>query len=192
MHPAVIDAWIDAAARLEKLGAEIVPTRLPDWFFDLSKPAGTIIASECFALNRDWIEDPNQPIGDAVRARALNARDLAPGEYAETLRVMAQRRRLFGEWFRRFDAVLLPTVAAPAPALDELDEASPVPGYLTRPVNYLGLCSLAMPAGLHQGLPIGVQIIGKPYAEREILEIGKAYQDATGFHRLRPSLAASA
>jgi len=192
MHPAVVDAWIDAAARLEKLGAEIVPTRLPDWFFDLSKPAGTIIASECFALNRDWIEDPNQPIGDAVRARALNARNLAPGEYAETLRVMAQRRRLFGEWFRRFDAVLLPTVAAPAPALDEIEEASPLPGYLTRPVNYLGLCSLAMPAGLHQGLPLGVQIIGKPYAEREILEIGKAYQDATGFHRLRPSLAAGA
>jgi Asp-tRNA(Asn)/Glu-tRNA(Gln) amidotransferase A subunit family amidase len=41
-------------------------------------------------------------------------------------------------------------------------------------------------AGLHEGLPLGVQIIGKPFAERTILEIGKAYQDDTGFPGLRP------
>ena len=49
--------------------------------------------------------------------------------------------------------------------------------------------ALAMPAGLHQGLPLSMQIIGKPFAERRILEIGKAYQDASGFNKLRPDLA---
>jgi aspartyl-tRNA(Asn)/glutamyl-tRNA(Gln) amidotransferase subunit A len=150
---------------------------------------GTIIASEAFVLHRDHIEDLNQPIGDAVRGRILNARDLAPGEYAETLRIMAERRRAFSAWFRRFDAILLPTVAVPAPPLDEIDEASPVPAYFTRPQNYLGLCALAMPAGLHEGLPMSVQIIGKPFAERQILEIGEAYQDETGFNKLRVDLA---
>lgn len=192
MHPAVIDAWLQAAGQLERLGAEIVPVRLPDWYFDLSRPAGVIIASECFAINRDRIEDPAAEIGEAVRARVLNARSFAPGEYAETLRMMAQRRQFFGEWFRRFDAILLPTVAEPAPPIDEVEEASPLPGYLTRPVNYLGLCSLAMPAGLHEGLPVGVQFIGKPHAERLMLEIGKAFQDATGYNRLRPELADTA
>jgi aspartyl-tRNA(Asn)/glutamyl-tRNA(Gln) amidotransferase subunit A len=57
-------------------------------------------------------------------------------------------------------------------------------------VNYLGLTSLALPAGLHDGLPLGIQIIGKPFAERQILEIGKAYQDESGFNKLRPDLAA--
>ena len=90
--------------------------RLPDWYFDLARQTGTIIASEAYALHRDHIEDLQQPIGDAVRARILGARNLAPGEYAETLRTMAERRRVFGEWFRRFDAILLPTVAVPAPA----------------------------------------------------------------------------
>ena len=192
MHAAVLDAWAGAAKVLEKLGAEIVPVRLPDWYFDLARQVGMIIASEAFDLHRGHIEDLQQPIGDAVRARILGARNLAPGEYAGTLRTMAERRRTFGEWFRRFDAILLPTVAVPAPPLAQIDEASPVPAYFTRPQNYLGLTSLAMPAGLHQGLPLGVQIIGKPFAERQILEIGKAYQDETGFNKLRPDVAALA
>jgi aspartyl-tRNA(Asn)/glutamyl-tRNA(Gln) amidotransferase subunit A len=189
LHPAVADAWLGAAKLLGKLGAEIMPARLPDWYFDLARTTGTIIASEAFALHRDHIEDLKQPIGDAVRARVLGARNLAPGEYAETLRVMAERRRVFGEWFRRFDAILLPTVAVPAPPLENIDEASPVPAYFTRPQNYLGLTALALPAGLHQGLPLGIQVIGKPFAERLILEIGKAYEDESGFNKLRPDLA---
>jgi aspartyl-tRNA(Asn)/glutamyl-tRNA(Gln) amidotransferase subunit A len=191
MHPGVLAAWNDAAKRLERLGAQIVPVRLPEWYFELSKPAGIIIASEAFSLHRAYIEDMRQTIGPAVRQRVLNARTLAPGEYAQTLRVMAERRHAFNQWFRKFDALLLPTVAVPAPPLDEIDEASPIPGYLTRPANYLGLCSLALPAGLHEGLPLGIQIIGKPYAERTVLEIGKAYQEDSGAHRLRPKLASA-
>ena len=189
MHPAVLEAWQDAAKLMERLGAEIVPVRLPDWYFDLAKQAGLIIASEAFALHRGHIEDMQQPIGEAVRGRVLGARDLAPGEYAETLRTMAGRRRYFAEWFRGYDAILLPTVAVPAPPLAGIDEASPVPAYFTRPQNYLGLSALAMPAGLHEGLPVSIQIIGKPFDERRILEIGKAYQDETGFNKLRPDVA---
>ena len=188
MHPAVRAAWADSAQRLARLGAEIVPVRLPDWYFDLSKQAGMVIASEAFALHRDWIENPAMQIGDVVRARVLGAREFAPGAYAETLRVMADRRRLFADWFERFDALLLPTVAIPAPLLDQIDEASPIPGYLTRPANYLGLCALSLPAGQYEGLPLGVQLIGKPFAERLLLQMGKTLQDDRGQHRLRPTL----
>ena len=147
-----------------------------------------IIASEAYALHRAHIEDRAQPINDAVRERVLSAAKLAPGEYAGMLRQMAERRHAFGEWFRDYDALLLPTVALPAPPLDEIEEQAPVPAYLTRSVNYLGLCSLALPAGFHEGLPLSVQVIGKPGAEREVLAIGKAFQDATGHHRRRPAL----
>jgi aspartyl-tRNA(Asn)/glutamyl-tRNA(Gln) amidotransferase subunit A len=187
MHPAVLEAWAGAAKRLEQLGARIEPVRLPEWYFDLARQVGMIIASEAYELHRAHIEDRSQAINDAVRARVLAAAKLAPGEYAGMLREMQARRRAFDEWLRDFDALLLPTVAVPAPALDEIEEQAPIPAYLTRSVNYLGLCSLAMPAGLHQGLPLSVQIIGRPYAERSILEIGKAYQEETGHHRLRPA-----
>lgn len=192
MHPAVLAAWESAAQTMEKLGAGIVPVRLPDWYFDLARQAGMIMASEAYALHRAHIEDMSQPIGAAVRTRILGARHLAPGEYAEGLRTMMDRRRSFAEWFRGYDAILLPTVAVPAPPLEGIDEASPVPAYFTRPQNYLGLTALALPAGLHEGLPMSVQIVGKPYAERRILEIGKALQDATGYNQLRPDVAALA
>lgn len=187
-HDAVVGAWIAAAATFEKLGARIVPVRLPEGSLDLAKAAGAIVPSEAFSLHRDWIEDLAQPIGQVVRQRILNARSLAPGEYAESLRRMRERRLLFAEWFSRFDAILLPTVAIPAPPLDELDESSPIAPYLARIANYFGLCALALPAGLHEGLPLSIQLIGKPYAERQILEIGKTFEDETGFSRLRPAL----
>jgi aspartyl-tRNA(Asn)/glutamyl-tRNA(Gln) amidotransferase subunit A len=186
MHPAVVAAWQDAADRLRHLGAHVVAVRLPAWHFDLASDATTIIASEAYALHREAIEDTTQPIGAVFRERVSAATRLPVSGYAQALRLMAERRRVFAEWFREFDALLLPTVAIPAAPLDQIDEHAPIPAFLTRPANYLGLCALAMPAGLHEGLPLGVQIIGKPFSERVILEIGKAYQEDTGFHRLRP------
>lgn len=188
MHPAVIAAWQEAARTFEKLGAVVEPARLPEWYFDLSVPAGTIIASEAFSLHRDWIEDEGKAIGPAVRQRVLNAKTFPPAIYAEKVREMHDRRRIFADWFRPYDAVLLPTVAVPAIPLDTIDEMSPIPGYLTRPANYLGLCGLALPSGFEQGLPLGVQVIGRPYAESTILALGRAFQDATGFNKKRPDL----
>jgi aspartyl-tRNA(Asn)/glutamyl-tRNA(Gln) amidotransferase subunit A len=65
---------------------------------------------------------------------------------------------------------------------------APIPSSLTRSVNYLGLCALALPAGFHEGLPLSVQVIGEPFAERTVLEIGRAFQAATDHHRRRPAL----
>ena len=101
---------------------------------------------------------------------------------------MAQRRREFAGWFEDYDAMLLPTIAIPAIALEQVDETSPIPGYLTRPVNYLGLCALSQPVGLVGGLPAGVQIIGKPWAERTVLALGEAFEAATPFQALHPKL----
>jgi aspartyl-tRNA(Asn)/glutamyl-tRNA(Gln) amidotransferase subunit A len=186
MHPAVVAAWQDAAARLSRLGAHVVTVQLPPWHFELASDVTAVIATEAYALHREAIEDPVQPIGAVFRQRAQAATRLGVGGYAQALRLMDERRRLFADWFRDFDALLLPTVAIPPAPVDEIDEHGPIPTYLTRPANYLGLCGLAMPAGLHEGLPIGVQIIGKPFAERTVLEIGKSYQEDAGFHRLRP------
>lgn len=189
-HPDVSKAWQAAARTFESLGATVEAVRLPDWYFDLSRPAGTLISAEAYSLHRDYIEDLSKAIGPAVRSRAQLAKVLAPGAYAEEQRAMAVRRKAFSEWFTAHDAILLPTMAIPAIPLSEVDETSPIPGYLTRPANYLGHCSLAMPSGLSGGLPVGIQIVGKPFAERDVLRLGKAFQDATDFHRRAPDLSA--
>jgi len=190
MDLAVTAAWQSAARVFESLGAQVIATRLPSWYFELAVPTGRIIASEAYSLHREYVNDDSAPLGPAVRNRILAANQFGPGEYAEDLRTMAQRRREFSEWFQDYDAILLPTTAIPAIALEDVDEASPIPGYLTRPVNYLGLCALSQPAGLVGGLPVGVQIIGKPFAECTVLAFGQAFEAATPFHALRPNLTA--
>ena len=45
-----------------------------------------------------------------------------------------------------------------------------------------------MPSGFSQGLPLGIQILGKTYAERDVLKLGKGFQDATDFHKRAPDL----
>jgi aspartyl-tRNA(Asn)/glutamyl-tRNA(Gln) amidotransferase subunit A len=188
MDDGVTKAWQAAARTFESLGAVVEAVRLPDWYFDLSRPAGTIIASEAYSLHRDYIEDMKKAIGPGVRMRAQQAKQLLPGAYAEEMRVLEARRRAFVDWFAAHDAILLPTMAIPAIPVGEVDETSPIPGYLTRPANYLGHCSLAMPSGHPGGLPVGIQIVGKPFAERTVLRLGKAFQDATDFHRRAPDL----
>ena len=117
MDPAVTAAWQSAARVFESLGAQVIATRLPSWYFDLAVPTGRIIASEAYALHRDYVNDDTVPLGPAVRNRILAAKQFGPGEYAQDLRMMGQRRREFSEWFRDYDAILLPTVAIPAIAL---------------------------------------------------------------------------
>jgi aspartyl-tRNA(Asn)/glutamyl-tRNA(Gln) amidotransferase subunit A len=188
MHPDVLDAWQKSARTFESLGATVEAVRLPSWFFDVAEAAGTISTSEMFSLHRDWIEDMTKAIGPGVRGRALLGKNFVPGAYAEELRRMKQRRAEFAEWMRPYDALLYPTNAVPPIPISEVEETSPIPGYLTRPGNYLGLCALAMPSGLSGGLPVGIQIVGKPYAEADVLKLGKAFQDATDFHKRTPDL----
>jgi aspartyl-tRNA(Asn)/glutamyl-tRNA(Gln) amidotransferase subunit A len=188
MDPGVVAAWQAAARVFESLGATIVPVRLPDWYFNLSLNAGRIIASEAYALHRAYVNDASAQLGPAVRQRMQAAESFEPGAYAQELRTMRELRRAFVEWFEPYDALLLPSAAIPAMPVSEVDEASPIPGYLTRPANYLGLCGLSQPAGLVRGLPVSLQIVGKPFAERTVLSLGQAFESATEFHRQHPDL----
>jgi len=59
----------------------------------------------------------------------------------------------------------------------------------TRPINYLGLPSLSIPAGFAKtGLPVGLQIIGRSFDEAMLIRIGAAFQRATDFHARVPKL----
>jgi len=58
---------------------------------------------------------------------------------------------------------------------------------LVRAINLLGLPALAMPCGLdREGMPVSMQIIGKPFDEATILRVGAALEDVTEYHKLRP------
>ena len=116
--------------------------------------------------------DPNAPMDPAVRARVLVGRDAAAADY---IRVLVDRPRLTAAFLERlegFDAMVTPTATTTAPTLDALDERG-TPARLTRLVNYLGLCALAVPTGLTAaGLPASLQIIARPHAEPVARRVG--------------------
>jgi aspartyl-tRNA(Asn)/glutamyl-tRNA(Gln) amidotransferase subunit A len=188
MHPAVIESWQNAAKVFESLGADVISVRLPDWFFDLAEQTGLIIASEAYSIHRDYVNDMTAPLGPAVRLRIQAAETFKPGEYAQAMRNMGERRQIFAKWFEPYDALLMPTVAIPAIPMTDVDETALTPGYLTRPINYLGLCALSLPAGFVNGLPIGLQIVGKPFQESTVLSLGQAFESSTDFHQHHPNL----
>jgi aspartyl-tRNA(Asn)/glutamyl-tRNA(Gln) amidotransferase subunit A len=71
MHGDVVALWQTAGRTFEGLGARVDPVHLPDWYFELARPTGTIMASEAFSLHRDHIEDMSQAIGPAVFKAAI-------------------------------------------------------------------------------------------------------------------------
>ena len=94
-------------------------------------------------------------------------------------------RRSFESWFVEhggaFDAVVLPTTPFAAPRIGGLDAVTTAPllTRLTAPFNLTGLPALSVPCGVtSEGLPIGLQIVGAPWAERRVLRAGRAYEEA--------------
>jgi aspartyl-tRNA(Asn)/glutamyl-tRNA(Gln) amidotransferase subunit A len=55
-------------------------------------------------------------------------------------------------------------------------------------VNLAGICGISIPCGFADGLPVGLQIIGEPFAEETILRVAYAYEQATEWHKRRPAL----
>lgn len=95
------------------------------------------------------------------------------------------------------DAVLAPAMLEVAPTIAETDvggaaNAEPFLQRVTRfmrPVNYLGLPSLVVPAGFgRHDMPIGLQLIGRPHADETIAALGFAFQNSTDFHTRSPRL----
>jgi aspartyl-tRNA(Asn)/glutamyl-tRNA(Gln) amidotransferase subunit A len=58
----------------------------------------------------------------------------------------------------------------------------------TLSVNLAGICGISIPCGFADGLPVGLQIIGKPFSEETILRVAYAYEQATEWHKRRPAL----
>ena len=180
----------EAVATLRDLGAIVDAARFPLDFGSLMAHNGQLIAAEAYAVHRAYIDDPALPIDPWVRARMLSGKAIGAADYIDLL---AQRRRAaarFAEWMRGRDALLTPTLPITATPVADVDESTTPLATFTRAANYLGACALSVPAGFSaDGLPIGVQLMGAPFADATLIAIGRAYQRATDWHLRRPDLA---
>jgi aspartyl-tRNA(Asn)/glutamyl-tRNA(Gln) amidotransferase subunit A len=111
--------------------------------------------------------------------------------YLKAQKVRTLIRREFDQAFSKYDALITPT--SPTVPFKIGEKANdPVQMYLsdvcTLPINIAGVPGLSIPAGFVNGLPVGLQLIGKPFSEETLFKIAYTYQKATDWHLKTPDL----
>ena len=196
VDPQIAAAIEAAAAALGKAGAKISQATFPD-FTALYRAAEVMVKCEAAAMHRPWME-ADAPYANQVRSRMEAGFFIPATHYIDALRLRAHFVQEFLDLaMDGVDAVLLPAIPFPLPTIEETDvEKSGGPATLamvgrftglTRPFNTLGLPTLSVPCGFDSnGSPIGLQLVGRPFAESLLYRIGHAYQGVTDFHRKVP------
>jgi len=192
-----VAACFDAALKaLAAAGVGIDAAHWPD-VDDIHALAETAHKAESTALHDGQLTAHLEKYGVFVRQRFEEGALIPAVRYlqAQSLRpVMVER--FLRDVMRSCDAVVLPTVACVAPVAraleDDIGANRQLLGRLTRytrPFNYLGLPALTVPCGFgRDGLPVGLQIVGRPFDEATILRVGHLFQTLTDWHHRSPDL----
>ena len=174
-----------AGAQIEELAAPELP--------DAARLNGLITTADAATFHRERMESAPDDFGPDVLARLRRGAGYGATDYADARRQQTTLRHAFSSWFVEhggmFDAVVLPTTPRTAPRIAGLDAVAtaPVLTRLTAPFNFTGLPAMSVPCGLTpEGLPVGLQIVGAPWAERRVLRVGRAYELASGRNDIRP------
>jgi aspartyl-tRNA(Asn)/glutamyl-tRNA(Gln) amidotransferase subunit A len=198
LDPVVDAALADAIKVLQSLGAIISETAPPDMAL-INALMQVIMSVEAATIHRKWLIERPQDYADQVRARIEPGLYYPATRYVEALSLRAAiTQQWIGACMAESDLALLPAIAIPVPtiaATTEGDSAAvaEVIGKLThctRGINYLGLPAAAVPCGFDRaGLPIGFQLVARPFDEAVILRAAHAYQGTTDWHRRAPAAA---
>ena len=197
LDPEVARVLDETIATLKQEGAEIVSVELPDQR-QLTAACQLVLAAEAAAFHKRWMIERPQDYGPQVLMRLQNGLAIPAVSYLEAMRWRGPALAAYLAAVAGTDAVLAPVGPVPAPTIAESDvgnspNAEAVIQRLTRftrPVNYLGLPSLAIPSGFtRSGLPVGMQLIGRSFDEAMLLRIGAAFQRATDYHQRVPKAA---
>jgi aspartyl-tRNA(Asn)/glutamyl-tRNA(Gln) amidotransferase subunit A len=190
LDPEVARILDETVATLKRGGANIVQVDLPDQR-QLTAACQLVLATEAAAMHKRWMIERPQDYGAQVLMRLQNGLAIPAVSYLEAMRWRGPALAAYLAAVEGTDAVIAPVAPMPAPTIAESDvgnshDAEAVIQRITRftrPINYLGLPSLSIPAGFTKtGLPVGMQLIGRSFDEAMLLRIGAAFQRATDFH----------
>ncbi|EHO53300.1 Asp-tRNA(Asn)/Glu-tRNA(Gln) amidotransferase subunit GatA [Lentilactobacillus kisonensis] len=205
---------LDTAEQFKKLGATVEEVSLPHtkygvaaYYIISSSEASSNLqrfdgirygrrAADVKNLEDLYVKSRSEGFGDEVKRRImLGTFSLSAGFYDAYFKKAAQVRTLmnndFAKVFKDFDLILAPTAPTPAYGIGE-DVSDPMTMYmndvLTLPVNLAGLPGMSIPAGFSNGLPVGVQLIGRPYDELTVYQAGNAFEQNTDFNKQTPKM----
>ena len=210
LDPDIQQAIDTAIATLRDLGAEPVEVSLPHteyavacYYLIATAEASSNLArydgvryGQRVDQGRGLIDMYNQSraagFGPEVKRRIMLGTYALSSGYYDAYYLKAQKvrtliRQDFLDAFNQVDVIVTPVAPTPAFRIAE-KTADPLQMYLsdifTIPVNLAGTCGVSVPCGFSRnGLPIGMQLIGKPFGEETILKTAYAYEQATDWHR---------
>ncbi len=175
----------DAVDVLKDRGARIVPVEIPHAEHFSAVITG-IMMPEASTYHRETLRESPELYTDEVRGLLEVGETILATDYIHALRFRQMMKSAWQHVMRAVDVVVAPTVFTTAlPAKDPVhywpdgttETASVGYGRLSIPASLFGLPTLQMPCGLSQeGLPIGMQVIGRPFAERTVLSVGREYE----------------
>jgi aspartyl-tRNA(Asn)/glutamyl-tRNA(Gln) amidotransferase subunit A len=178
------------------LGVELVEVEVPD--LDLAYTLAQVsLRAEASSIHEGWLRTRRQDYSVGVRSEVEAGLLIPAVRYLESQRMRSPiLANLMTKTFNKVDVLHAPVLDRPAPRMDDVDPNEPTRAAeimrtiarLTRPISYMGLCSLAVPCGFSNGLPLGFQLIGRPYGEARLFNLGHLYQRETDWHTQRPSL----
>jgi aspartyl-tRNA(Asn)/glutamyl-tRNA(Gln) amidotransferase subunit A len=186
----VLAALRAAAGVLTDLGAQVVPVDLPDGHA-AAVTNGNMVTSDAAAFHRLRLEENPSGFGSDVLQRLQMGAARTSSEYVLLRREQSRFRRLYERFLEEFDLLITPSTPVVAPPIEGPDaiEQARLLTRFTAPFNLTGLPALSLPCGFSaEGLPIGMQIVGRPWAEAAILRLAQAYEQATDWHKRRPDL----
>jgi amidase len=182
---------LDAIGRLRDMGAEVVEVDL-GWTLSAEEAARDYLASIFGTWVAQYLDTHGDELSSYTRAFAQSARAKGMREYLRSLEVAGEMYGTFGPMMENYDAFICPTLALPAVSADfdpsdglqiNGQEVEPMLGWLmTHPFNTLSRCPVVnVPSGrAPNGVPTGIQIVGKTYCDQEVLSIALAYEAEIG------------
>jgi len=186
----VLKAVEEATGVLAEEGVTFVEMEMPEAVRGVEGVGAlSLMWVEGYASHREAFTQQPENCDPSVLDRLTRGSASVSGpDYAMVLQNQKEDMRAALESMRDVDALLTPTMLTQAPRRDELVEDQPRQ-LTTRAVNWLGLCALSVPCGFStDGMPIGLQLIGKPFSEGALLRLGQAFESATSWHTRRPGV----
>jgi aspartyl-tRNA(Asn)/glutamyl-tRNA(Gln) amidotransferase subunit A len=209
----VLAAFREALRALESAGARLVDVALPHahhavatYYIIATAEASSNLArydgvryglraAAAHDLRGMYGETRDRGFGAEVKRRIILGTFVLSAGYYDAYYLRAQKvrtliRRDFDEAFRECDAVATPTAPSPAFRFGEKTD-DPLQMYLqdifTVPASLAGIPGLSLPCGFAAGLPVGLQLLGRPFDEATLFRLGHGYQKATDHHRKFPA-----
>lgn len=182
---------------LAKLGMNVSRRTVP-FHEELRGLGNIVISAEFCTLHDDWLRNRHDDYAPLVRARMKQGYAFSAIEYLKAVQVRPRITATFvDDVFGDADALFLPVLRFPVPKIADVDvrdgprmnEVLGSINHCTWPINYLGLPGLSVPAGFSgNGLPIGFQLVGRPFDEATLFRIAAAYERETGWPDRKPAL----